>query len=263
LCIAGLTKLDSRKSQLAIEVAHRLTKEIKNLLVLFIRASSELEFEQNYMESALDTPMAGAETRSAFHIIKHFVNAEPSERWLLIVDGVDAWDTLFGPKKFIEHLPQDSDGIIIFTSRNRDLALELVQFESTNLFHLHRFSKENAVELLINVSNGLGADADCQRELVKELEYLPLAVTQAAKVIRRNPIDIYGYLKLYRENDIEKFKLLDTRTRYQDTKSTDTITRTWVTTFDHIERDCKYAARIMYFIACLHPHEIPYCFFPR
>ncbi|KAF2660902.1 TPR-like protein [Lophiostoma macrostomum CBS 122681] len=251
------------KSELAIEVAHRLAGENPDLLVLFIRADSEAEFECTYVKPLQFSRTSGPESPVSNHIMSNKIAEKRSGRWVLIIDGVDGWETLFGPKSLIEHLPGDTNGTIIFTSRDRDLIAELVQFDSTSLFHLDRFSEESAIELLSRVSQDFETDISGRGELVKELEYLPLAVMQAAVFIRTKPVDIRDYLSLCRGNDTERFKLLDIGTRIKDIEfSAGAVTKSWATTFEQLERNFGYAAQVLAFIACLHPHAIPYWLLP-
>lgn len=233
--------------------------EFPIFLTLFVHASSELECESDYIGSARSADTICTTRTFALDTIRCFVDAEPSGRWLLIIDGVDASETLLGLKEFFNHLSRDANGTIIFTSRNRDLILELVEFDSASVFHLHSLSEEHAVELLTCISDDVSTNTDFRKELVEELQCLPLAVMQAATFIRKKPIDVFGYLDLYRGDEVEKFNLLDSATDIHGAKSINAVTTIWGTTLDQIESSCGYASQLIRFLACLHPRAIPYC----
>lgn len=106
--------------------------------------------------------------------------------------------------QLIKYLPQTSQGCyILITSRNRDTAFRLTN-NIQNLVDMRYMGKEDAVALLCKkLSHDHSSDAE-KLELVELLEYLPLAITQAASYIsvKRTRMTITRYSKLLRRMGI-------------------------------------------------------------
>jgi hypothetical protein len=132
-----------------------------------------------------------------FRGIKAFLDAEASGQWVIIIDGADTKETFLGPRKIFELLPQGANETLIFTSRNENLAFQLVGSNLDNLISLGPLAQDDAFELLTKVSNNRESDIAIKMALAKELEYLPLALVQAATFIVHAQMDACSYLELY------------------------------------------------------------------
>ncbi len=110
-------------------------------------------------------------------IVKNWMNTQ--ENLLLIFDNVANIDIVE------RYLPQT--GNIIITSRNNKIP---------NAIEIDVMEEEEAVTLLQNLISISKCDDKCST-LVKRVDYLPLAVSQASSYIAQNNITIDKYIELY------------------------------------------------------------------
>lgn len=118
-------------------------------------------------------------------------------KWVLILDNVDDASFLKARKSgqdgdagsiegvnsrpLVLYLPQCSHGSILITSKSGEAALELVRYD--NIIKVDSMEKREALEFFRR-KVGLEVDDDGINNLAKELELIPLAITQAAAYIR-------------------------------------------------------------------------------
>jgi hypothetical protein len=89
--------------------------------------------------------------------------------------------------------------------------------------------------------------------LLTELEYLPLAVSQAAAYININKSSISEYLRLLKNTEQDAVAIMSTdfgdKTQYQNL--TNVITKTWTIMFNKILKYDTLAADLLAFISCI------------
>lgn len=157
-------------------------------------------------------------------------------------------------------LPQTSNGWILVTSRNRLAATNLVGRE--NLIRVELMNEDDALELLQNkfsVGGSFGRDA---RDLVQALEYIPLAITQAAAYIReREPrITIAIYLQLFHENEKNQTRLLyneETKDLRRDPTVRHGVIAAWQISFEQIRKTAPAAADLLALMSMYDRQGIP------
>ncbi|KAK0106385.1 hypothetical protein ONS96_004017 [Cadophora gregata f. sp. sojae] len=120
---------------------------------------------------------------------------------------------------------------------------------------------EEAEQLLcINIPQGLSTGLD-RADLVKELDYLPLTISQAAAYIsaRVTRITVSKYLMLYRQNEQSQTRLLDQDSGdlRRDSGVPNSVIRTWQISFDQIKRNQPQAAELLSLMAMLDRQGIP------
>jgi hypothetical protein len=113
--------------------------------------------------------------------------------------------------------------------------------------------EELAVELLrkklrVNFSEG---DA---RKLVHALDYMPLAISQAAAFIsHRNPhTTVSKYLQDLQKSDVDRARLLSKNVldNRRDRRASNSIIATWQISFENIRTDRLSAAQLLSLITC-------------
>ncbi|KAJ6103649.1 hypothetical protein N7486_003871 [Penicillium sp. IBT 16267x] len=150
--------------------------------------------------------------RDIAELAKIFGRKDPTDakrgRWLLILDNIDDDGFLRQPsvtgqqslevglsnpsiKPLLEFLPRSPNGLIIIISRNREIALKIIDHE--DVIEIEPITE--TPEILT---------------LVEELEFMPLAIMQAAGyIVHRAPrCSVSQYLEKFRKNDREATKLL-------------------------------------------------------
>lgn len=100
---------------------------------------------------------------------------------------------------------------------------------------------------------------DGSKELINSLDFLPLAITQAAAFISRNRITFAKYLNLLRTSDSDMKDLLSENLNdpRRDLDAPHSVIRTWKVSFDQITKQKPRAAAILSLMAVLDRQGIP------
>lgn len=187
------------------------------------------------------------------------------EPWLLVFDNADDKEIFRqnplpsgheGTSPLHSYLPRARNGSTLITTRDKRVAGGLSSKDA--LIEILPMTESEAKELLSkrlrpedHGLNDLNSD-----ELCKVLEYLPLAITQAAAFISTNETTVDEYLELFHTNDNEMQSLLsedspDKRRDTQDFKIPNSVIRAWKVTFDQIREQDVLASKILSLMAVL------------
>ena len=172
------------------------------------------------------------------------------------------------PDKELEHrsrplssyIPQTITGSVLLTTRDRRAALWLsTRYASAIAVPL--MTRKDAEQLLFTkIPDGISSAPE-RAELVRELDYLPLAITQAAAYIcaRVTRITVHRYLALYRNDEVSQSRLLDEESGdlRRDPGVPNSVIRTWQISFNQIKDKWPSAARLLSLIAMLDRQGIP------
>ena len=190
--------------------------------------------------------------------------------WLLVLDNVD--DTyLFSitegagqgvqgtdAQPMSAYLPQSQNGSILITSRNKDIALKLV--EEKCIILVNPMAQSHALALLRKKLGPLGDDDDIAK-LAAELEYMPLAIAQsAAHICQRRPrYSVQQYLEDFRKSDREKTSLLNYEGGQlrRDWEAKNSIIITWQISFEYIQQNWPSAADLLSLMSFFDRQGIP------
>jgi len=150
------------------------------------------------------------------------------------------------------HRPQVANGKILYTSRNRDVSVDLVGEE-----HTLTVSPLGALEarLLFGESTRLASTRDEQDELLTELGYLPLAIKQAASFMTKRHKTISQYLQLFQDSEQSTIALLNHI--FVDTEAASSVSTTWLTSFKFIQAENPHAARLLYLMSLMDRDSMP------
>jgi hypothetical protein len=199
-------------------------------------------------------------------------------KWVLILDNVDDASFLVdahtgqsgqtsgiksgSSRSLVSYLPQCPHGSILITTRSRDEALKLV--EQRDIITIGPMSSEDALKLFENKLGGDddGSDnGDVAAELLVALEFMPLAIVQAAAyIIRRKPrYSVREYLLAFRESNPKRTSLLDYNGKQvrRDREATSSILVTWQISFDHIRIIRPSAADLLSLMSFFDRQGIP------
>jgi hypothetical protein len=190
------------KSQLAIEYAYRSRKRSPEAWVFWVHASNAARFEQSYWDIANYVKISGRRDPKAdiFQLVHDWLRDERKGTWVLILDNVDDAGILLkaqnsGREKqtdsfkgkdsrpLVSYLPQCQNGSILVTTRSRKAALILV--EQRDIIVVEPMNREDALALFqkkLDPNDHINKSSDIS-ELVTALEYMPLAIVQAAAYI--------------------------------------------------------------------------------
>jgi len=139
-----------------------------------------------------------ADTKKVVQVNLSQADARP---WICVFDNTDDLSMWIRPSEsepgsggLKKYLPKSKQGCIIFTTRDRKIAVKLA---GPNVAEVKEMDGDGAVELLKKslVKPDLHDDQHAKM-LVGELTYLPLAIVQAASYIKENSMVLTGYLSL-------------------------------------------------------------------
>jgi nucleoside phosphorylase/tetratricopeptide (TPR) repeat protein len=256
------------KTQVALELAHRIRDRDQECSVFWIPCTSHAIIEQIFLQIAQILGLGDVNPAEAKQQVKMYLSSEHAGKWLLILDNADdaeiwlaATDTAPPLEDF---LPESGHGRILFTSRNRKLAMKLAPF---NVVPIPDVDEETAAKILEKTLTykELLRDSTASATLLQKLVFLPLAITQASAYIIENGIDLSTYLALLQGQEQDAVELLseDFRDpgRYKEIQNP--VITTWLISFKQIQHQDPLAADYLSFMACINPRNIHQSLLPR
>ncbi|KAG9501976.1 hypothetical protein J7337_007684 [Fusarium musae] len=253
------------KSQVAINLAYSIHDEDPNVNVFWVHASSKPRLEEAYRAIAqrMKLPKRDEPTTDILALVRDWLQNDESGSWLMIVDNADDVN-LFYPKGTDERplasfLPKAQHGTILVTSRSLDVA-ERLTGSRKNIFQVSTMDEAQGLHLIRN-KLAVEFEHDATVKLLQALDYIPLAITQAAAYInRRSPREsVETYLKSFQESDQKRKSLLEVDLgdlRRDETVSNSVIT-TWQVTFEKIRHEKPSAANLLSFMSLFDHKGIP------
>ncbi len=232
------------KTQLAV----RFINDPKNTysLRLWFRGEQEITLLQDYIDFAqLFQLVAEGERVSQDKIIrrvKEYLEAHPN--WLAVYDNALDYQAV---KRF---LPSHGGHIVLTTRSSREkLKKELDEAKDEKNAEqllvlplaIEKFNKEEALYYLKTYTGRVGADEEkAMNELAEKVDYLPLALAQAAAYIKRCGLTTADYLERYKTSyqKLLESKLLpaDSTDRDKD-KIIKTVATTWEASLQAIREE--------------------------
>ncbi|KAH6714496.1 hypothetical protein BKA61DRAFT_575242 [Leptodontidium sp. MPI-SDFR-AT-0119] len=262
------------KSQIAIEYSYRLRERDPDLWVFWVYASTAERFEGAYRSIAttLDLPGADDPKTDVLGLVSRWLSNIDNGRWLMILDNADDINVFQKTKEegsskengpnlpLSSYIPQSRTRSVLVTTRDRR-ATSWLSTRYASVITVNLMNPDKADQLLCaRIPEGLSADSD-RAELVNELDYLPLAISQAAAYIsaRATRISVSKYLVLYRLDEQSQSRLLDQDSGdlRRDLGVPNSVIRTWQISFNQIKRNKPQAAELLSLMAMLDRQGIP------
>ncbi|KAH7146987.1 hypothetical protein B0J13DRAFT_416008, partial [Dactylonectria estremocensis] len=150
-------------------------------------------------------------------------------------------------------------GTILVTSRSMDAAEKLTGSHKA-VYRISTMDDAQGLQLLRNKLTG-DFDREAAADLLRALDYIPLAITQAAAYINRRAlrISVRTYLDIMQKSDKKKGSLLnsDAGDLRRDETVANSVVTTWQVTFEQIRRERPSAANLLFFMSFFNPQGIP------
>ncbi|KAH7123380.1 putative kinesin [Dactylonectria estremocensis] len=255
------------KSQVAIHYAHKVRQASPDTWVFWVHASSRARFEEAYRNIAdkLQLPGRDDPKRNVLQLVHTWLCDEENGPWMMVLDNADSVEVFFPgahgsrDQSLASFLPKTGCGSIIITSRNTDAAVRLAGPDA--ICNVPRMEKSQALQLLRNRLGECAEDDVVMTDLIDDLNYMPLAITQAAAYIkRRRPrMSVPAYMDKFRRSHKKKASLLnrDDGDLRRDESASNSIVTTWQITFEQIRRERPSAADLLSFLSFFNPQGIP------
>ena len=217
------------KSQLAIEHAYRVQdaclRQNQDIWAFWVHAGTRARVEEGFQAIADAVKISGRNQPNAnvLQLVYQWLQNEQNGQWLMILDSADDINVFYSTddeaaqttgraekRPLWTYLPQSSNGSILVTTRYHDIAFRLIGSHN-GIIDVGPMDQTHALALLETKLED-ESDMNATTELVKALEYIPLAITQAAAYIQRMKprSSIAKYLEAFWRSDRKKLSLLST-----------------------------------------------------
>ncbi|KAH6983388.1 hypothetical protein BKA56DRAFT_583615 [Ilyonectria sp. MPI-CAGE-AT-0026] len=258
-CSAALWGLGgSGKTQIALDYAYRRCDDA-SCSVYWVHADSEATFEYDYRAIAkqldIDQTLKGEDLLAT---VRSRIEAQP--KWVLVLDNADDL-TLFGigptaeqKTNLYKYIPS---GTVLWTSRDERTVGTLVG--PRRGINVARMTSNEAENLLAMTRDEEISDGDAETALLKELQWLPLAISQAGAYMRRTSTTVKEYLHLLAQNK-QRWDVLKTTEfdRHRRPDVPNSVLETWSISINRIQQESEMAYRILHVIAYVDNQNIPH-----
>lgn len=236
--------------------------------VFWVHSSNITRFDQAYKEIARKLKLPGFNDPdiNTLEIVMEWLNDEDNGPWLMVLDNADDKEALFSVDAhassrqsrgqesavLVDYVPRSSNGSILVTTRDRRVGERLMNREKP--IAVVPFEVADAKQLLRNkLPKNDERDEAASMELLENLNFLPLAITQAAAYISEEEVSLAHYLDLLRPGDVDAKDLLeqDYYDPGRDLEIQNSTFRTWQISFDQITKQKPRAAEILSLMAVL------------
>jgi hypothetical protein len=193
------------------------------VFVFWVHASTKARFEEAYRAIAnrLELSRRNDPKFDVLRLVSNWLCDDINGRWIIILDNADDIEVFYPTRArkrdesfatasapLAAYLPQSCNGSILITSRSKDAAARLAGGHN-NIKEVCAIDESQALNLFRNklqsASNEEGA-----ADLLRALNYIPLAITQAVAFInRRGRITASSYLDEFQRNDKKRETLLN------------------------------------------------------
>jgi tetratricopeptide (TPR) repeat protein len=184
--------------------------------------------------------------------VGNWLQNEKIGNWILVLDNLDDDELLRKPSTIgtrsnqymqidlptqtpLRYLLESSNGTTLVTSRTRGVALDIVGYKS--LIEVRPMKQIEALELL-HKKLSTPTEHENMAQLARELEFMPLALVQAAGyIIHRLPrCSVSQYLLKIQKSDREAVRVLSEEAGllHRDWEAKNSILLTWQISFDYI-----------------------------
>ncbi|KAF2843949.1 hypothetical protein T440DRAFT_494281 [Plenodomus tracheiphilus IPT5] len=212
------------KSQLAIQYAHSIRDASPQTCVFWVHASTRARVEEAYRDIAdrLDLPGKNDPKANVLRLVSDWLRDEANGQWVMVLDNVDDVETFSPSQKkqrdkadadaqtpLATYLPQSRNGAVLVTSRSKDAAARLAGGYN-RIKEVLAMDEGEGLQLLRNKVQDPPLDKESSGELLRALDCIPLAITQAAAYInQRARMTVAGYLGKFWKNNKKRESLLN------------------------------------------------------
>jgi tetratricopeptide (TPR) repeat protein len=256
------------KTQVALQFAYLVLDKHPDVSVFWIHALNLETFEQACREVAGVLGILGAEDgkEDAKELVQRHLSKEIAGKWMLVVDNADSVEVVKGSdveKGILDYLPKSELGFTVFTTRDKKTAHALAGSSTVDVEKLKLAAASNLFKKTLTRKD-LSYEEAIVGELLVELDFLPLAITQAAAYINVNPVSVNEYLGYLRGTEPNLVYIMseemgdDTRDKY----AANAVAKTWLVSFDQIVRQDADAADLLQYMSCIEWKAIPRSILP-
>lgn len=255
-----------RKTQIALEYAYSRCSD-SACSVFWVHADTKASFAQDFRWIATKLGLADSlDGEELLVAVREQIEALP--HWVLILDNADDL-TLFGvgqessaintTPSLSGYIPRGTTGTVLWTSRDQQIAGSLVGPRQG--IHVAQMTYEEGQALLKAGAdlNMLRCKSDDVAKLLAELDGHPLAISQAAFLIRRRKLSITEYLGEIQQGT-KRWNMLKNseHDRHRRPQASNSVLETWNISVDFIRQENNLAYEILNVLAFVDNQSIPF-----
>jgi len=232
--------------------------------VFWVHASNPARFVESYKRIASECNIPGKDDPNSdvLQLVRDWLEAKYKRPFLMIVDNVDDRMVFFDhpppPGKALRvYIPHCNGGTIIYTTRSRDIGIDLSL--DRDPIAVPSMEVEEARSLFGERVIAQSTEEE-QLELLEELVYLPLAISQATAFMLKRNKSISEYMKTYRQSEATRIKLLGQRFNYhgREARPLESVVTTWWISFNSIKMENGRAAELLSVMSFMDYQGIPF-----
>ncbi|KAJ5740078.1 hypothetical protein N7533_012862 [Penicillium manginii] len=244
------------KTQVALQLARWVKAHISDCSIFWAPALSLESFEQACSQIAKTLQIDRySDGENVIELVHQHLSSDKAGKWLFIVDNADNGSLLFDD--LYQYFPASKTGMTLLTTRDHEVAFS---FAGRDTIKVEKMTTEEGVAFLTKI---IGPDSLRDQKstilLLEELNFLPLAISQAAYYMIRNNGTTIRYLQLMKKTTNDRMRLATREfhdiTRYP--KMSNAVATTWQISFNKIKASDPSAAYLLEFISYLEPKGIP------
>ena len=232
-----------------------------------MNAATISRFEESYKRIAVECGLAKRDESSsgdAPFLVQSWLQSTHTDPWLMVIDNVDDKDgffhnTLPSGNTPSQYIPKCAHGSLLFTTRTRDIAFDLAT--PADPIAIPQMSEKEGIQLVKERLRRTPGPLDDTTigELLDELEYIPLAITQAMAFITKRRTTIPQYLERYRKSDATRTRMLtfEFAEHGRQIASLESVAKTWSVTFNWIRGNSPRAADLLCLVSFFQHQAIP------
>ncbi|KAL8850124.1 MAG: hypothetical protein Q9221_004941 [Calogaya cf. arnoldii] len=261
------------KTEIAVQYAYKYRGNSPRCHIFWVYGSSRQSFDDAYRRIAKELEIPGNDDPAFEHrkAVPRELDRRQTGPWLMIVDNADDYNIYYPPangalneseqSEYLAYcLPNGSEngGRLIITTRNARVGLAFMG--DFPIIEVLKLAPPDARNLLQSKVPKEKWDHDRADTLLYELDYLPLALTQAAAFVKRNKLatlkDYMGKLCQFHLNvkDVLSYELHDPR---RQPGTPNAVFRTWQISYLQIQQENSRAADMLSLMAVLDNQAIP------
>lgn len=249
------------KSQLAIQYAHGVRNWSH---VFWVNATTRATFDESFRAIAdrLGLEKPGDSLDATLRRLGGWFGNKRNGRWTVVVDNFDDASAILreDDPRLDNLLPWNGTGFVLITSRTVVAAERLVGSAKGMVYSVPDLGEEAALELFQGKLERQCEKEEAQ-EVVRLLEFVPLAISQAAAYINRSAhrgVSVRDYADMFRAGDAKRKSLLeweyDELRRYQG--SANSVFGTWTITLEQMQQEKPSAVDLLSLMSFFSPQSI-------
>ncbi|WYZ43693.1 hypothetical protein EsH8_VII_000129 [Colletotrichum jinshuiense] len=266
------------KTQVALSFVYWVKETYPSVSVFWLHASSEDRFRQSVASIATKNKIPGYDDPKADvpMLFRKWLEDDDQGRWIMVIDNADDTELFFPSEgdhsnqaphreddqsgSLGRYIPKCRHGSILVTTRNKQTGSRFAS--GRRPIEVGNMTNDEADRLLRKVLDDDSIAIEDTLELSSRLEYLPLALTQAAAFLHENSMSIQIYTQLLDQGDSALVEQLSQpfEAIARDSETPHAVTAVWIISFEQIERQYGLASEALSLISLFDRQAIPEAF---